>query len=51
MVAVFVFTLGGLTALLLWWVVLGPLFHGLIQGLMSEEHVQGEPQATEARSD
>ena len=51
MIEVLLFTFGGLTALLLWWVVLGPLFQGFTQGLMSEESVQGEAQATEARSD
>lgn len=51
MIEAFVFMLGGLTALILWWLPLGPLFHGVIQGLMSEESVPDDPRSTEARSD
>ncbi|MBN8528598.1 MAG: hypothetical protein J0M36_05145 [Caulobacterales bacterium] len=34
MMDVVMFALGGLTALVLWGLVLGPLFHGFMHGLM-----------------
>jgi hypothetical protein len=34
MMDVVMFTLGGLTGLVLWWLVLGPLFHGFMHWLM-----------------
>ena len=34
MMDVVMFALGGLTGLVAWWLVLGPLFHGFMPGLM-----------------
>lgn len=33
MMDVVMFALGGLTGLVLWWLVVGPLFHGFMHGL------------------
>lgn len=34
MMDVVMFALGGLTGLVAWWLVVGPLFHGFMHGLM-----------------
>lgn len=49
MMEALLFALGGLTALVLWWLLLGPLFHGFIQGLMNAEPVQEELQSSDER--
>lgn len=51
-----IFTLGGLTGLVLWWLVVGPLFHGFMDGLMELPVRSGAaaspdaPRAVEARA-
>lgn len=41
-----VFSLGGLTALVAWRLILGPLFHGFMRGLTGREDPDQWPQLT-----
>lgn len=45
MMDVVMFALGGLTGLALWWLVLGPLFHGFMHGLMGLDDPAGRRRA------